>query len=49
VTTSNRRLEQDGRLRLAVRYAYSEFQVLRGRRLTKLPFEYEMGGREEQK
>jgi len=46
VTTSNRRMEHDGRLRLAARYAYSEIQILRGRRLTKIPFEYEMGGRE---
>jgi glycosyltransferase involved in cell wall biosynthesis len=44
VTTSNRRMEKDGRLNIAVRYAYSEFQILRGRRLTKIPFTYEMGG-----
>jgi glycosyltransferase involved in cell wall biosynthesis len=49
VTTSNRRMETDGRFKIAVRYAYSEWQLLRGRRLTHIPFEYEMGGREEQK
>ncbi|HVM90674.1 MAG TPA: glycosyltransferase [Verrucomicrobiae bacterium] len=44
VTTSDRRFQKDGRLNIAVRYAYSEFQILRGRRLTKIPFSYEMGG-----
>lgn len=46
VITSNRRLDQDGRLLIAARYAYSEYQLLRGRRMTSIPFDYEMGGRE---
>lgn len=46
IDVSVRRLEKDGRLGIAIKYAFGELYMILKGPIKKIPFEYEMGGPE---